>query len=66
MAPCTKCVLNAIRILDQEVQNLRATRDATIHEEAKIRLNDQILSHILSIQHLRQAIADETDENETV
>lgn len=52
--------------MDQEVQNLRATRDATIHEEAKIRLNDQILSHILSIQHLRQAIADEAEENETI
>lgn len=58
-------IINAIKILDDEVQNLRAKRDSTIHEESKTRLNDQILSHILSIQHLREAISDET-EDETI
>lgn len=56
-------VLNAIKILDDEVQNLRSKRDATMHEESKTRLNDQILSHILSIQHLRETITDETEED---
>ena len=58
-------IINAIKILDDEVQNLRAKRDSTIHEESKTRLNDQILSHILLIQHLREAISDET-EDETI
>lgn len=61
--PCAKCILNAIKILDDEVQNLRSKRDATVHEESKTRLNDQILSHILSIQHLREALPDEENEN---
>lgn len=56
-------VLNAIKILDDEVQNLRSKRDATMHEESKTRLNDQILSHILSIQHLRETITNETEED---
>lgn len=55
--------MNAIKILDDEVQNLRSKRDATMHEESKTRLNDQILSHILSIQHLRETITDETEED---
>ena len=59
-------VLNAIKILDDEVQNLRSKRDSTIHEESKTRLNDQILSHILSIQHLREVISDESEEDENV
>lgn len=59
-------ILNAIKILDDEVQNLRSKRDSTIHEESKTRLNDQILSHILSIQHLRETISDETEEDENI
>lgn len=59
-------VLNAIKILDEEVQNLRSKRDSTIHEESKTRLNDQILSHILSIQHLREVISDESEEDEII
>jgi hypothetical protein len=55
-------VMNAIKILDDEVQNLRSKRDSTIHEESKTRLNEQILSHILSIQHLREVILDEQEE----
>ncbi len=55
-------ILNAIKILDDEVQNLRSKRDSTIHEESKTRLNEQILSHILSIQHLREVIFDEQEE----
>jgi hypothetical protein len=55
-------VINAIKILDDEVQNLRSKRDSTIHEESKTRLNEQILSHILSIQHLREVILDEQED----
>jgi hypothetical protein len=55
-------VMNAIKILDDEVQNLRSKRDSTIHEESKTRLNEQILSHILSIQHLREVILDEQED----
>jgi hypothetical protein len=55
-------IVNAIKILDDEVQNLRSKRDSTIHEESKTRLNEQILSHILSIQHLREVIFDEQEE----
>jgi hypothetical protein len=55
-------IINAIKILDDEVQNLRSKRDSTIHEESKTRLNEQILSHILSIQHLREVIFDEQEE----
>lgn len=59
-------ILNAIKILDDEVQNLRAQRNEALHDKSKERYNDQILSHILSIQHLREAISNETEENENI
>jgi hypothetical protein len=55
-------ILNAIKILDDEVQALRAKRDSTIHERAKVMYSDQMLAHILSIQHLRESITNEKEE----
>lgn len=55
-------IMNAIKVLDDEVQVLRAKRDSTIHERAKMMYSEQMLSHILSIQHLRESITDEKDE----
>ena len=55
-------ILNAIKILDDEVQRLRAQRNETLHDKSKERYNDQILSHILSIQHLREVITNEEEE----
>lgn len=63
MKEYTEGVLNAIKLLDDEVQVLRSKRDLLNGDEAKTRVNDQILSHILSIQHLREAISDESAED---
>lgn len=56
-------ILNAIKVLDDEVQNLRAQRNEALHEKSKERYNDQILSHILSIQHLREVLHDGKEED---
>jgi hypothetical protein len=56
-------ILNAIKVLDDEVQNLRAQRNEALHEKSKERFNDQILSHILSIQHLREVANDGKEED---
>ena len=56
-------ILNAIKVLDDEVQNLRAQRNEALHEKSKERFNDQILSHILSIQHLREVANDDKEED---
>ena len=56
-------ILNAIKVLDDEVQNLRAQRNEALHENSKERYNDQILSHILSIQHLREVVHDGKEED---
>jgi hypothetical protein len=56
-------ILNAIKVLDDEVQNLRAQRNEALHEKSKERYNDQILSHILSIQHLREIATDGKEED---
>ena len=56
-------ILNAIKVLDDEVQNLRAQRNEALHEKSKERFNDQILSHILSIQHLREIATDDKEED---
>lgn len=56
-------ILNAIKVLDDEVQNLRAQRNEALHEKSKERFNDQILSHILSIQHLREIATDGKEED---
>jgi hypothetical protein len=56
-------IINAIKVLDDEVQNLRAQRNEALHDKSKERYNDQILSHILSIQHLREAIHDGKEED---
>lgn len=55
-------IINAIKILDDEVQRIRAVRDNTNSENLKMVFNDQILSHILSIQHLREVIGDVKEE----
>lgn len=64
MKEYTEGVLNSIKLLDDEVQRLRAIRDESVSEAAKIRANDIILSHILSIQHLREAIQDEEESED--
>lgn len=51
-------ILNAIKVLDDEIQNLRTQRDQTSHEKAKESYSNQMFSHILSIQHLREVISD--------
>ena len=56
-------IINAIKVLDDEVQNLRAQRNEALHDKSKERYNDQILSHILSIQHLRETIHDGKEED---
>jgi hypothetical protein len=55
-------IINAIKILDDEVQVLRAKRNLESGERVKESYNSQILSHILSIQHLRETISDGTEE----
>jgi hypothetical protein len=55
-------ILNAIKILDDEVQLLRAKRNREPGERVKESYNNQILSHILSIQHLRETINDGAEE----
>jgi hypothetical protein len=55
-------IINAIKILDDEVQLLRAKRNREPGERVKESYNNQILSHILSIQHLRETINDVTEE----
>ena len=55
-------IINAIKILDDEVQLLRAKRNCEPGERVKESYNNQILSHILSIQHLRETINDGAEE----
>lgn len=55
-------ILNAIKILDDEIQRLRSYRDEVTTDAARIRVNELILSHILSIQHLRETALDEKEE----
>lgn len=56
------CILNAIDILEEEIQSLRTHRDDSTNDKSKERFNEQILSHILSIQHLRE-VASGTKED---
>lgn len=51
-------ILNAINILYDEIQVLRQKRDSIDGDKSKENYNSQILSHILSIQHLKEAISD--------
>jgi hypothetical protein len=54
-------ILNAIKILDDEVQRLRAERDSSENEGLRERCTSNILSHVLSIMHLRDQINDEKE-----
>jgi hypothetical protein len=54
-------ILNAIKILDDEVQRLRAERDSSETEGLRERCTTNMLSHVLSIMHLRDQINDEED-----
>lgn len=54
-------ILNAIKVLDKEVQHLRLQRDNTLQDKSKESLSNQMLSHILSIQHLREIISDDEE-----
>lgn len=55
-------ILNAIKILDDEIQSLRQKRDLESSDATKASYNNQIISHILSIQHLREVALDEKEE----
>jgi len=57
-------ILYAIKVLDDEVQLLREKRNRESGERVKESYNSQILSHILSIQHLRETINDGTEEED--
>ena len=54
-------VLNAIKILDDEVQRLRTERDSSETEGLRERCTANMLSHVLSIMHLRDQISDEEE-----
>lgn len=47
---------NAISLLYEEIQSLRQQRDSANGDKSKENYNNQILSHILSIQHLKECI----------
>jgi hypothetical protein len=49
----------AIAALEEEVSNIRLERDKSYSDNVKDSLNNQILSFILCIQHLRDLIEDE-------
>ena len=52
-------ILNAIKLLYDEIQSIRDKRDSTQGDKSKENYNSQILSHILSIQHLKEVISEE-------
>lgn len=54
-------ILNAIKILDDEVQSLRAKRDSSTTDGAREQYTSVMLSHITSIIHLRDYINDEEE-----
>lgn len=56
-------IINSIKILDDEIQRLREYRQTITQDEGKMRINEQILSHILSIEHLREAIGYDEEED---
>jgi hypothetical protein len=51
----------AITALEEEVLNIRSDRDASSSDNVKESLNNQILSFILCIQHLKDLVNDEQD-----
>lgn len=55
-------IVNAIKILDDEIQRLREYRESLTTDVGKVRVNELILSHILSIQQLREVALDEKEE----
>ena len=54
-----KSVMLAIKLLEQEIQELRKESNCTQNEYTRIMCNNQMLSYILSIQHLRECINEE-------
>ena len=54
-----KSVLISIRLLEQEIQELRAQSNYTQNESTRIMCSNQMLSYILAIQHLRECINEE-------
>ena len=52
-------ILNAIKLLYDEIQLIRDKRDSAQGDKSKEGYNSQILSHILSIQHLKEVISEE-------
>lgn len=56
-----KSLEDAIMALEDEVMNIKSKRDESYSDKVKEGLNNQILSFILCIQHLKDLIGDETD-----
>jgi hypothetical protein len=56
-----KSLQEAIQALEDEVLNIRIKRDSSPGERVKESLNNQILSFILCIQHLKDIIGDENE-----
>ena len=56
-------ILNAIKILDDEVQSLRSLRDTSNTDGSKEYYTNIMLSHITSIMHLKEIISDGEEEN---
>lgn len=54
-------IISAIKLLDDEVQRLRVERDQSISDASKMSISSTMLSHILSIQHLREAISEDDE-----
>ncbi len=56
-----KSLEDAIIALEDEVMNMKSKRDDSYSDKVKESLNNQILSFILCIQHLKDLIGDEKD-----
>lgn len=56
-----KSLEDAIMALEDEVMNMKSKRDDSYSDKVKESLNNQILSFILCIQHLKDLIGDEKD-----
>lgn len=54
-----KSVTIAIKLLEKEIQELRNQNKLTQNESTRIMCNNQMLSYILAIQHLRECINEE-------
>lgn len=61
-----KSVNVAIKLLEQEIQELRTQGNYTQNESTRIMCNNQMLSYILAIQHLRECINQDENQDENI